>query len=371
MRRAVQIDRRLISHFDWTLFLLALGFALIGIVTIYSANYNMSEQHAGPLPVRQLMWLAVGVIAMFAAIAFDYHYIDRLAYPVYAIVFCLLILVLFIGHSGGGSQRWISLGFMRLQPSEPAKIAIVLLMAKYFQDSEPARGYRLRDLWIPFVLVVLLIFLTLVQPDLGTAIILGLVCISMILMGGLRLRSFSYLVAAGLAFLPVGWHFLKPYQQARILTFLDPDRDPLGAGYHVIQSKIAIGSGKLFGKGFLHGTQTRLDFLPAQHTDFIFAVFSEEWGFIGCWGLLLLYLVMIIYCLRLIQRARDRFGALLVFGMTAIVFWHLVINVAMVTGILPVVGVPLPLVSYGGSALASMMFAIGVMMNVSMRRYIF
>jgi len=367
----VQIDRRLASHFDWTLFLLALGFALIGIVTIYSANYNMSEQHAGTLPGRQLMWLGIGLMAMFAAIAFDYHYIDRLAYPFYVSMLCLLILVMFIGHSGGGSQRWINLGFIRLQPSEPAKLAIVFLLAKYLQDSEPARGYRLRDLWVPFALIAPLIFLTLIQPDLGTAIILGLVFISMILMGGLRPRSFMYLVGAGLAFLPVGWHFLKPYQQARILTFLDPDRDPLGAGYHVIQSKIAIGSGRLFGKGFLHGTQTRLDFLPAQHTDFIFAVFSEEWGFAGCWILLLLYLVMIIYCLRLIQRAKDRFGALLVFGMTIIVFWHVVINVAMVAGFLPVVGVPLPLVSYGGSSLASMLFAIGVMMNVSMRRYIF
>ena len=274
-------------------------------------------------------------------------------------------------HSGGGSQRWIHLGFFRLQPSEPAKIAIVLVMAKYFQSDEPSRGYYLRDLWVPFVIVAPLVILTLLQPDLGTAIILGVVFISMILMGGLRLRSFALLVAAGLAFLPIFWHFLRPYQQGRILTFLDPNRDPLGAGYHVIQSQIAIGSGRLFGKGFLHGSQNRLDFLPAQHTDFIFAVFSEEWGFVGCAILLLLYFGMIVYCLGLVQRVKDRFGALLVFGMIAIVFWHVVINVAMVAGVMPVVGVPLPMVSYGGSALASMMFAIGVIMNVSMRRYIF
>ena len=283
----------------------------------------------------------------------------------------LLILVLVIGHSGGGSQRWINLGFFRLQPSEPAKLAIVLVMAKYFQDDEPPKGYRLRDIWVPFALVGPLVVLTLVQPDLGTAIILGVVFLSMILMSGLRLRSFLCLAGTGLALLPIGWHFLKSYQRARILTFLDPDRDPLGAGYHVIQSKIAIGSGRLFGKGYLHGTQNRLDFLPAQHTDFIFAVFSEEWGFVGCLVLLLLYVIMIAYCLRLVQRAKDRFGGLLVFGMVAIFFWHVVINVAMVSGIMPVVGVPLPMVSYGGSALASMMFAIGVMINVSMRRYIF
>ena len=367
----MQIDRRLISHFDWTLFFLTLAFVFIGVVTIYSANYNITEEHAGALPSRQLMWLGLGLIAMLTAIAFDYHYIDRVAYPLYGAILALLILVLVIGHSGGGSQRWISLGFFRLQPSEPAKIAIVLMMAKYLQDDEPSKGYRLRDIWVPFVLVGPLVVLTLVQPDLGTAIILGIVFISMLLIGGLRLRSFLCLVGAGLAFLPIAWHFLKPYQRARILTFLDPDRDPLGAGYHVIQSKIAIGSGRLLGKGYLHGTQNRLDFLPAQHTDFIFAVFSEEWGFVGCIILLVLYLIMIAYCLRLMQRAKDRFGGLLVFGMLAIFFWHVVINVAMVSGIMPVVGVPLPMVSYGGSALASMMFAIGVMINVSMRRYIF
>ncbi len=367
----MQIDRRLVSHFDWTLLLLTLVFVFIGVVTIYSANYNIIEEHAGGLATRQVMWLGLGLIAMIVAIAFDYHYIDRLAYPFHGIMLLLLVLVLFVGHSGGGSQRWINLGFLRLQPSEPAKLAIVLVMAKYFQDDEPPQGYSLRDLWVPFALVAPLVLLTLVQPDLGTAIILATVFLSMILMSGLRGRSFLYLLGAGLAFLPIGWHFLKPYQRARILTFLDPDRDPLGAGYHVIQSKIAIGSGRLLGKGYLHGTQNRLDFLPAQHTDFIFAVFSEEWGFVGCLILLLLYFLLVAYCLRLIQRAKDRFGALLVFGLVSIFFWHVVINVAMVTGMMPVVGVPLPLVSYGGSSLASMMFAIGLIINVSMRRFIF
>lgn len=367
----MQIDRRLISHFDWTLFLLTLAFVCIGVVTIYSASYNVAEEHAGALPARQLLWLGLGLIAMFTALSFDYHYIDRLAYPFYGLMLLLLLVVLVVGHSGGGSQRWINLGLFRLQPSEPAKLAIVLVMAKYFQDDEPPKGYLLRELWTPFALVAPLVLLTLVQPDLGTAMILGIVFLSMILMGGLRLRSFLYLVGAGLAFLPVGWHFLKAYQRARIMTFLDPDRDPLGAGYHVIQSKIAVGSGRIFGKGFLHGTQNRLDFLPAQHTDFIFAVFSEEWGFVGCLVLLLLYLALMIYALRLVERAKDRFGALLVYGMLSIFFWHVIINVAMVTGVMPVVGVPLPLFSYGGSSLASMMFAIGVMINVSMRRYVF
>ena len=367
----MQIDRRLVSHFDWTLLLLTSALVLIGVITIYSANYNVAAAHAGALPSRQLYWFAIGSVVMLAGFAVDYHYIDRLAYPFYVIMLCLLFLVLFVGHSGGGSQRWINLGLFRLQPSEPAKLAIVLVMAKYLQADEPSRGYRLRDLWVPFLLIVPLVLLTLIQPDLGTAIILGLVFLSLLLMGGLRMRSFLCLVGAGLAFLPIAWQFLKPYQRERIWTFLDPDRDPLGAGYHVIQSTIAIGSGGLLGKGYLRGTQNQLEFLPAQHTDFIFSVFAEEWGLIGCVILLLLYLALIVYAIRLVERARDRFGALLVFGMIAIFFWHAVINVAMVTGVMPVVGVPLPLVSYGGSSLASMMFAVGVLINVSVRRYTF
>ncbi len=367
----VQIDRRLISHFDWPLFLLTLGLVLAGVVTIYSANYDIAEQHAGSLPSRQLLWLGLGGVAMFAATALDYHYVDRLAYPFFGVMLLLLLLVLIIGHSGGGSQRWINLGFFRLQPSEPAKVAIVLMMAKYLQSEEPRGGYFLRELWVPFCLVAPLIILTLVQPDLGTAIILGLVFLSMLLMGGLRLKSFCYLAAAGLAFLPIAWQFLRPYQRQRVLTFLDPNRDPLGAGYHVIQSQIAIGSGEVFGKGYLRGTQNRLDFLPAQHTDFIFAVFSEEWGLVGCGLLLACYFVLIFYGIKLVERAKDRLGALLVFGMLSIILWHVIINVAMVAGVLPVVGVPLPLFSYGGSSLATMMFAIGIMINVSMRRYIF
>ncbi|HET8563879.1 MAG TPA: rod shape-determining protein RodA, partial [Candidatus Binatia bacterium] len=306
----MQIDRRLVSHFDWKLLLPTLGLVLIGVVTIYSANYNVAGAHAGALPSRQLYWFAIGTLIMLVAFAVDYHYIDRLAYPFYIVMLCLLFLVLFVGHAGGGSQRWINLGFFRLQPSEPAKLAIVLVMAKYLQADEPSRGFRLRDLWVPFVLIVPLVLLTLIQPDLGTAIILGLVFLSLLLMGGLRMRSFLCLVGAGLSFLPIAWQFLKPYQRQRIWTFLDPDRDPLGAGYHVIQSKIAIGSGGLLGKGYLRGTQNQLEFLPAQHTDFIFSVFAEEWGLIGCLILLLLYFALIAYAMRLVERARDRFGAL-------------------------------------------------------------
>ena len=369
--RYVQIDRRLASHFDWTLFGIVLSLTLLGILTIYSATYSITEGQAGGLAAKQFYWLVIGLAAMLAALSIDYHHLDRLAYPFYGLVLFLLLLVLFIGSVGGGSQRWLNLGFFILQPSEPAKLAVVLALAKYLQYDEPPDGYRLRDLWLPFLLVAPLILLTLVQPDLGTAIILSLIFMSIMLMGGLRLRSFLYLAAAGVVFMPIAWHFLKSYQQKRILIFLNPDLDPLGAGYHVIQSKIAVGSGRFFGKGYLKGTQNQLDFLPAQHTDFVFSVFAEEWGLAGCVLLLALYFAFIVVSLRVVARAKDRFGALLVFGILAMFFWQVLINASMVTGLLPVVGIPLPLLSYGGSSMVSMMVGAGFLINVSMRRFTF
>ncbi|MBI2360584.1 MAG: rod shape-determining protein RodA [Deltaproteobacteria bacterium] len=366
----MQIDRRLISHFDWGLFGLTVAFVFVGILTVYSATYSPIQEQAN-LASKQFYWFLIGLFAMLAATMVDYHNFERLAYPCYALSLGLLVLVLFIGSFGGGSQRWINLGFFALQPSEPTKLAIVLVLAKYLQYDEPATGFRLRDLWWPALIAAPLMILTLIQPDLGTAVILSLVFVSVVLMGGLRLRSFSYLVAAGLTLLPIAWQFLKAYQQRRILTFLNPDLDPLGAGYHVIQSKIAIGSGKLLGKGYLHGTQNQLEFLPAQHTDFVFSVFAEEWGFLGCAILVALYFVLIMLALKVVARARERFGALLVFGMLSIVFWQVTINVAMVAGLLPVVGIPLPFFSYGGSSLVSMMTAMGIIINVSMRRFTF
>ena len=268
------------------LLLLALVVVAIGIMTIYSANYNIAAEHAGALPSRQMLWLGLGFIAMFepsaSTITMSIGWLIRFT----ALMLLLLFSFSFVGHSGGGSQRWINLGFFRLQPSEPAKLAIVLVMAKYFQTDEPPEGYRsARPLGAvcPGCAVD--------HSDLGPT---GLGhgyhsrhCFHQHDTDGRPCGCvrFLYLVAAGLAFLPIGWHFLKAYQRARILTFLDPDRDPLGAGYHVIQSKIAIGSGRIFGKGYLHGTQNRLDFLPAQHTDFIFAVFLRRVGFCGLFDL--------------------------------------------------------------------------------------
>ncbi|MBI4526291.1 MAG: rod shape-determining protein RodA [Deltaproteobacteria bacterium] len=367
----MQIDRRLISHFDWNLLSLAMILSLLGILTIYSSTYSVLEGSAGHLATKQLYWFLIAMAAMLVALSIDYRHISRIAYPFYGLVVFLLCLVLFYGSVGGGSQRWLRLGFFAVQPSEPAKLALVFVLAKYLQYDEPAAGYRLRDLWGLFVLMSPAILLTLIQPDLGTAVILVLIVLSVITMGGLQLRSLFCLAGSGMLFMPIAWHFLKQYQRQRILTFLNPDLDPLGAGYHVIQSKIAIGSGRLLGKGYLKGTQNQLDFLPAQHTDFIFSVFAEEWGFLGCFILLTLHLALIVLSLRIVGRAKDRFGSLLAFGMTTIFFWQVIINVGMVTAILPVVGVPLPLLSYGGSSLLSMMVAVGLLLNVNMRRFTF
>ncbi len=367
----MRIDRRLASHFDWPIFGLAIGLVLIGVLTIYSATRDLSGNGVSPLTLRQLYWLIIGVTLVVGTFTFDYHLFERYAYAFYGGVLLLLVLVLFYGVVSGGSQRWLNLGFFSLQPSELAKLAIVVVLAKALQEDEPVGGYRLRDLWIPFVLAAPLFFLILVQPDLGTAVIYFLIFFTVILMGVLHIRSLLLLGLGGVALLPIGWLFLKPYQQARLQVFLSPDLDRLGTGYHVIQSKIAIGSGRLFGTGYLGGTQNRLDFLPAQHTDFVFSVFAEEWGFFGCVFLLGLYLALILLAFRVVTRAKDRLGALLAFGAIAIIVWPAMLNVAMVTGVLPVAGIPLPFLSYGGSSLVVTMVAVGIIINVSMRRFTF
>ncbi len=367
----MQIDRRIISHFDWSLFGLPIGLALIGILTINSATHDLSGEVFGPLALRQLYWLAIGLGAMVVSITVDYHRVERFTYAFYGFVLFLLLLVPFVGVSSGGSLRWLHLGFITLQPSELAKLVIVFILAKRLQYDEPAEGYRLRDLWLPCVMTVPLFFLVLMQPDLGTAMVFFLIFLSIVSMTVLRIGPLLRLGTVGIALLPIGWLFLQPYQKVRILTFLTPDLDPLGAGYHVIQSKIAIGSGRWFGKGYLQGSQNRLDFLPAQHTDFIFSVFAEEWGFFGCFLLLGLYLALILLSFRVVTRAKDRLGALLAFGATVILVWQVVINIAMVIGFLPVVGIPLPFLTYGGSSLVTTMFSFGLLINVSMRRYMF
>ena len=366
----MRFDRRLITHFEWLLPLLALGVTGLGAMTVYSATHVPGMHGLSPLALRQLLWLAGGSVAMLAALVFDYRRLERSAFVVYVLVLLAVLAVPVLGRIGGGSRRWIPLGPVSIQPSEFMKLGLVLVLARHFARSYE-RGLGLRAAVVPMLLTAVPAAAILAQPDLGTVAVLGIVSLTMLMLGGIRLRWFVLLGVAVAVTAPVAWPHLKVYQQKRILTFVHPEMDPRGAGYHVLQSKIAVGSGMTWGKGFLRGTQNQLNFLPEQHTDFIFSVFAEEWGFVGALVLLALYLALVLRGIVIASRARDRFGVLLVLGLTAIVFWQAVINVGMTTGLLPVVGIPLPFFSYGGSSLLCLLIGIGLTMNVSMRRYYF
>jgi len=276
----MRFDRRLISHFDWVLLLLTLALLGAGVVAVYSATYE-GNHRLSPLAIRQASWALMGLACMFGAFAVDYRRLDRWVYVPYGLSLVLLILVPILGSFGGGARRWINLGAFSLQPSELAKVTLLLVLARFYHRSNPVGGYRLRDLVIPTFLAAIPMGLVLAEPNLGTAVILGLLFMTLTFAAGLRAGSLTLAVVAGGSVLPLLWRHMKPYQKQRVLSFLNPDQDPLGAGYHMIQSKITIGSGMLWGKGFLQGTQNRLDFLPEKHADFVFAVVAEEWGFVA------------------------------------------------------------------------------------------
>jgi rod shape determining protein RodA len=263
------------------------------------------------------------------------------------------------------------LGPFSIQPSEMAKVAVIIVLARYYAKLINTDGLTLRDLMFPVLLTAIPFALIVRQPDLGTAMVIALIAGAMTLFAKIERRAFSWLLVTFALLIPSVWFFLRGYQKQRILTFLNPDRDPLGAGYHIIQSKIAIGSGMLTGKGFLKGTQNALSFLPEQHTDFIFSVLAEEWGLMGTLTVIFLFLFIIAWGLRIAGRCRDPFGTLLAVGVTAMIAWQALINIGMVMGLMPVVGVTLPFVSYGGSSIITMMMGIGLLMNVSMRRFKF
>jgi rod shape determining protein RodA len=272
------------------------------------------------------------------------------------------------GLVGLGAQRWINLGFMQLQPSEVMKIAMVLALAHYFHTLQTEEVGRVSKVVVPVVLIVVPVGLVLKQPDLGTAVMLLVTGGVVLFLAGVRLWMFGVGLAAAAGIAPLAWSMLRGYQKARLYTFLDPNTDPLGAGYHILQSKIALGSGGLFGKGFLEGTQTHLSFLPEKQTDFIFTIIAEEFGLVGGLALLALYAIVITYCFAIALRSRNHFGRLLGLGLATNFFLYVFINTAMVIGLLPVVGVPLPLISYGGTAMVTVMLGFGLLMNVSIHR---
>ena len=364
-----KFDRRIFQYFDWTLFAMVMCISAIGIINIYSTGFSLGDQQS-PLYVKQLQWIFFGMILMVLAFLIDYRFINQAAYVIYGLSVLSLIFVALFGHTANGAQRWISFGFILFQPSEFMKITIIIALARYFDDHKSNEPYLLRELLIPFIMVILPSLFILKQPDLGTALVILMVAASIVLFIGVNWKSFTIAVVTVCALMPVAWHFLKDYQKDRLLTFLSPENDPLGTGYHIIQSMIAVGSGGVFGKGFLKGSQTQLKFLPEQQTDFVFSVFAEEWGFIGGLVLFLMFLSLIIWGLKIALHSKDLLGTILAFGITALIGWEMMVNLGMVLGLLPVVGIPLPFLSYGGSAMAAMLAAIGLLMNVSVRRFL-
>lgn len=362
-RRELRFSDKLRS-IQWGLVFLVAGICGLGFAMLYSAA-NADVQ---PWASRQMIRFAIAFGPMLAAALIDIRWWYRAAYWIYGVALLLVLSVDLRGVIGMGAQRWIDLGFLQLQPSEFMKIALVLALARYFHNRSGENAGRILYLIVPAILVGVPSLLVLKQPDLGTAIMLLAAGAILFYLGGVRLWVFATGGIAALAAAPVAWHMLRDYQKSRLTTFLNPDNDPLGAGYHILQSKIALGSGGLFGKGFLLGSQSHLSFLPEKQTDFIFTMIAEELGLVGSLSLLALYTLVIGYGFAIALRSRNNFGRLLGLGITANFFLYVFINTAMVMGLIPVVGVPLPLISYGGTAMVAVMLGFGLLMNVGIHR---
>ena len=354
-----------LSNVRWGLLLVALMLSVVGTATVHSAT---AEMPVGYL-TRQLAWVGAGALLFLVLFSIDYQRLALLALPLYAVSLALLVLVMFVGQVRGGARSWFGVGGFGVQPSELAKIGTAVLLARYLAGLE-GEYLRLREIAIATVIVLVPMGLLVMQPDLGGALMYLPMLGAMLLVAGIKKR---YLVIAAVTLsvgAGIGWGFMHPYQRDRVLTFLNPERDPLGAGYQVRQSKIAVGSGELLGRGYMQGTQSQLRFLPARHTDFIFAVLAEEWGFLGVAFVLFLYGTFLFGCAEVAARARDRLGLLLVVGFLATFGFHILYNTAMVVGLVPITGIPLPFLSYGGSFTLFCFAAVGMVLGVDFRRYV-
>ncbi len=358
------------ARLDWQILLAALVLCGIGLLNVYSGTRVAGTPGMPPF-VKQLIWIFLGVLAFFACYLTSDGFIEEVVWPVFWGVLAILVVVLVAGRVRGGAQRWISLGAFNFQPSEFAKVAVVLVLARYFAGRYNPSGIGFGDTVPAIGLVILPFLLVALQPDLGTAGVFVIILVGMIVVACVKGRTLLLMGGAGALAVPCLWFVMKGYQKQRVLTFLDPERDPLGAGYHVIQSKIAVGSGGFLGKGYLHGTQGSLRFLPEQHTDFAFAVFAEEWGFVGALVLLALFLFLVYRGFYLASRSQDRFASFACGGLTVYFLAHIAINLSMVCGLFPVVGIPLPFVSYGGSSMLTNMMALGIMANLARSRFTF
>ncbi len=354
-----------LTKLNWWLIILICAVAAVGVASLYSAAGGDFDRWAS----RQLMRFGVGMIGLVVIALIDIKWWYRLTWPIYFIGMMMLVFVEVKGHVGMGAQRWINLGFMQLQPSELMKIAVVMALARHFHGSSPEQARRLSFLIVPALIIAAPVALVLLQPDLGTALMIIMAGAAMVFMAGAPIWLFIGAIIVTAISIPIIWQFLHEYQKKRVMTFLDPESDPLGAGYHITQSKIAIGSGGIEGKGFLQGTQSHLNFLPEKQTDFIFTLWVEEWGLLGGVFLLTLFLFIFITGLRTSLRCKHNFGRYLALGVSVNFSLYVFINIAMVMGLIPVVGAPLPLVSYGGTSMLAALIGFGLMMSCGIYRH--
>lgn len=361
----ISIDRRLLQNVDWALLGATVALVALSITTLSSLHVGRA---GGTVVLRQLMWFGVGMVALVVVASIDYKRMVRAAPVFYLAGLGGLVAVFLLGRTVSGARRWILLGPMSVQPSEVFKFCFVLMIA-WFLTSRWAQPVSKTTLALVAPLLVVPVVLIIKQPDLGTALLLVPVLVSLLVGAGIRLRLLGGLGLAALSAMPLVWFALKEYQRERILVFLDPFRDPLGSAYNVIQAKIAIGSGQLLGKGVAGATQSQLAFLPERHTDFIFAVFAETWGFVGCLVLLTCYTLLLLRGFDIAASAREPVGRLVALGVTALFATQVLVNVGMVTGLLPVVGIPLPLMSYGGTSMLISLMALGLLLSVRMRQF--
>ena len=356
--------REKIFSLDPILFSCILILGVISFFTMYSTDNGEFAYHTKSHILRFIVFFTLFIVVSFFRTNFWYNW----SIPIYIGVLSLLLLVKYFGLTSSGSQRWLNLYFLNLQPSELMKVGLILFLAKYYHRISSGDVNRIKFLLTPVVALIAPVILVLTQPDLGTAFLVAIGGTIVIWLAGVKIKFFGYLAAIFLSIAPIAISFLKPYQKARILTFLDPSRDPLGAGYQITQSKIAIGSGGLFGKGFLNGSQSYLDYLPEKHTDFIFTLFSEEFGFFGSCIVLGLYILVIQRIINIGNLVRDSFSKLYCYSFATAFFTYVAVNMSMVLGLIPIVGAPLPILSYGGSSMMAMMLGLGIVMSCKIHK---
>ena len=361
----LRVDRRLLQNVDWLLLATALFITSLSVLSMWSLAPGRG---GAALAWRQLCWVGVGLVALVVIVSIDYRSLVRFAPALYVIGLGLLVLVFVLGRTVSGARRWLHLGPFTVQPSELFKLIFVLTLA-WVLAPRPGEALSRTSVFAALALMGVPFLLVVRQPDLGTALVLVPVMVAVLVGIGVRLKVLAMCALGGLAFMPLAWFLLKPYQRDRLLVYIDPFRDPLGTAYNVIQAKIAIGSGQLLGKGIQGATQSRLAFLPERHTDFIFAVFAEMWGFIGCLVLIVAYGLLVLRGFEIAASTREPRGRVLALGVTAVLAAQSLVNMGMVTGLLPVVGIPLPFMSYGGSSMVASLMGLGLLLSIRMRQF--